>query len=185
MPADSTMLERELDMLMAVERFAPPAEFAERAVVTDPAIYDDAARDHEGFWAKQAEDLHWDRRWTTVLDESDPPFYRWFSGGRLNASYNCVDRHVLAGHGERVAFHWHGEEGEQRTITYADLHRDVQRLANALKDRGVGAGDVVGIHLPMIMRRLLRDVAEGRELGDVSTLGDPGALAALVEHSRN
>jgi acetyl-CoA synthetase len=143
-------LEHELDALLAVERFAPPAEFAAHALVSDPAVYDAAARDHEGFWAAQAGALDWAEPWSTVLDASEPPFYRWFTEGRLNASYNCVDRHVLAGNGERVAFHWRGEEGEERAVTYADLLRDVQRLANALKDRGVGAGDVVGIHLPMI-----------------------------------
>ena len=79
-----------------------------------------------------------------------PPFYKWFTGGKLNASYNCLDRHVEAGNGDRVAFHWRGEEGEERDVTYADLLRDVQRLANALKDRGIGQGDVVGIYLPMI-----------------------------------
>ena len=84
------------------------------------------------------------------LDDSNPPFYKWFADGKLNASYNCLDRHVEAGNGDRVAFHWRGEEGEEREVTYADLHRDVQRLANALHDRGVEAGDVVGIYLPMI-----------------------------------
>src|SRR5204863_9353128 len=81
---------------------------------------------------------------------SDPPFYKWFEDGRLNASYNCLDRHVEAGLGDRVAIHWRGEEGEEREVTYADLLRDTQKLANALKDRGIGAGDVVGIYLPMI-----------------------------------
>ena len=85
-----------------------------------------------------------------MLDESDPPFYKWFVGGKLNVAYNCVDRHVEAGNGDRVAFHWRGEEGEERDITYADLHRDVQRFANALKDQGIEKGDVVGIFLPMI-----------------------------------
>ena len=85
-----------------------------------------------------------------MLDDSNPPFYKWFTGGKLNASYNCLDRHVEAGRGDRVAFHWRGEEGEEREVTYADLHRDVQKLANALKDRGIGQGDVVGIFLPMI-----------------------------------
>ena len=85
-----------------------------------------------------------------MLDWSDPPFAKWFVGGKLNVAYNCVDRHVEAGNGDRVAFHWRGEEGEERDITYADLHRDVQQFANALKDRGVEAGDVVGIFLPMI-----------------------------------
>ena len=85
-----------------------------------------------------------------MLDGSDPPFYKWFVGGKLNVAYNCVDRHVEAGNGDRVAFHWRGEEGEERDVTYADLHRDVQRFANALKDHGIGEGDVVGIFLPMI-----------------------------------
>ena len=85
-----------------------------------------------------------------MLDDSNPPFFKWFADGKLNASYNCLDRHVEAGLGDRVAFHWRGEEGEERDVTYADLLRDTQRLANALKDRGVEAGDVVGIYLPMI-----------------------------------
>ena len=85
-----------------------------------------------------------------MLDESNPPFYKWFTGGRLNASYNCLDRHVEAGNGDKVAFHWRGEEGEERDLTYADLLRDVQRLANVLKERGIKPGDVVGIYLPMI-----------------------------------
>jgi acetyl-CoA synthetase len=132
------------------ERFPPPPAFRARAAIADRSLYERAERDHEGFWAGQAEALHWDRRWDTVLDEDDPPFYKWFTGGKLNAAYNCVDRHVEAGNGHRVAFHWRGEEGEERDITYADLHRDVQRFANAMKARGIGKGDVVGIYLPMI-----------------------------------
>src|SRR5919205_2908157 len=85
-----------------------------------------------------------------ALDESNPPFYKWFADGKLNASANCLDRHVEAGRGDRVAFHWRGEEGEERDVTYEDLLRDVKRFANALKDHGVGPGDVVGIYLPMI-----------------------------------
>ena len=85
-----------------------------------------------------------------MLDWSDPPFAKWFVGGKLNVSYNCLDRHVEAGRGDRVAFHWRGEEGEERDVTYADLLADVQRFANALKSRGVEPGDVVGIFLPMI-----------------------------------
>jgi acetyl-CoA synthetase len=109
-----------------------------------------AGLDTESFWAEQARTLHWDVPFTTILDDSNPPFYKWFNDGKLNVSYNCLDRHVDAGHGDRVAFHWAGEEGEQRAITYADLHRDVQRFANALKDLGIQKGDVVGIYLPMI-----------------------------------
>src|SRR6185369_14519137 len=84
------------------------------------------------------------------LDASNPPFYKWFADGRLNASANCLDRHVAAGNGERVAYHWRGEEGERRDVTYSELHADTQRFANALRDLGVQKGDVVGIYLPMI-----------------------------------
>ena len=143
-------LEQELESLLDVETFDPPDEFKEHALITDAGIYEEADADWKGFWEKQADALDWAERWDTVVDESDPPFYKWFGGGKLNVSYNCVDRHVEAGNGERVAFHWHGEEGETRDVTYADLHRDVQKFANALKDRGIGKGDVVGIFLPMI-----------------------------------
>ena len=144
-------LERELEELLSVEKFEPPAEFRERARWSDPAIYEQAAADPEGWWLAQATELlDWETVPTQSLNDSDPPFYKWFEDGRLNASYNCVDRHVEAGNGGRVAYHWRGEEGEERDVTYADLHRDVQRFANALKDLGVGKGDVVGIYLPMI-----------------------------------
>jgi acetyl-CoA synthetase len=145
-----TTLERELERMLEIERFEPPPAFRESALLSDPGVYAEAARDPQAWWAKQAEALDWLQRWDTVLDDTSPPFYKWFVGGKLNASYNCLDRHVEAGRGDRVAYHWRGEEGEERTITYADLHRDVQRLANALKDLGIGPGDVVGIYLPMI-----------------------------------
>jgi acetyl-CoA synthetase len=143
-------LERELDAMLAIERFEPPDAFRAQALLSDPALYEQAERDWRGWWERQAGDLDWFERWETVLDDSDPPFYKWFLGGKLNASYNCLDRHVEAGRGERVAYHWRGEEGEERDVTYAELHRDVQRFANALKDLGVQKGDVVGIYLPMI-----------------------------------
>jgi acetyl-CoA synthetase len=143
-------LDRILDELQKVEKFEPPAEFRAAANIRDPKVYETAAQDPEGYWAEQARRLHWNQPFRTVLDDSDAPFYKWFADGTLNASYNCVDRHVEAGLGDRVAYHWRGEEGEERDVTYADLHRDVQRLANGLKDLGVGRGDVVGIFLPMI-----------------------------------
>ncbi|HKH16296.1 MAG TPA: acetate--CoA ligase [Solirubrobacteraceae bacterium] len=148
--ADGATLDQELGQLLEQETFPPPDEFRERAVSSDPSVYDAAEADPEGFWAQQAEALHWDRAWDQVLDWSNPPFAKWFVGGRLNVSYNCLDRHVEAGLGDRVAFHWRGEEGEERDISYASLHADVQRFANALKSRGIRAGDVVGIFLPMI-----------------------------------
>src|SRR5829696_2216211 len=143
-------LEEQLSELLERERFEPPAEFRESALVADESENEEAARDPQAWWAKQASELEWFEPWETVLDESDPPFYKWFEGGKLNASYNCLDRHVEAGRGDRVAFHWRGEEGEERELTYADLLRDTKRLANVLKDRGIKAGDVVGIFLPMI-----------------------------------
>jgi acetyl-CoA synthetase len=148
--ADGATLEAQLEELLEVESFDPPEGFREQAVVKDGSLYEAAERDPEGFWAEQAGELHWDQPWDQVLDWSNPPFAKWFVGGKLNVSYNCVDRHVEAGNGDRVAFHWRGEEGEERDVTYADLHRDVQRCANALKDHGIAAGDVVGIFLPMI-----------------------------------
>jgi acetyl-CoA synthetase len=143
-------LERRLEELLQQERFAPPDHFTAAAGADHGSLHARAELDPDAFWAEQARTLHWDEPFTTVLDDSNPPFYQWFADGKLNVSYNCLDRHVEAGHGDRVAFHWAGEEGEQRAITYAELHLDVQRLANALKDMGVGKGDIVGIFLPMI-----------------------------------
>jgi acetyl-CoA synthetase len=146
-----TEAEKRLELLLQVGDFPPPAGFAAQAKVADAAVYEQAAADPEAWWAGQARQrLDWATPFTEVLDDSDPPFYRWFADGTLNVSYNCLDRHVLAGHGGRVAFHWHGEEGEQRDLTYAGLLADVERLANGLKARGVGKGDVVGIYLPMV-----------------------------------
>jgi acetyl-CoA synthetase len=143
-------LERRLTELLHQERFPPPVRFVAGESVNDASLDARAELEPDAFWAEQARTLHWNRPFTTVLDESNPPFYKWFTDGTLNVSYNCLDRHVEAGHGNRVAFYWAGEEGEQRAITYAELHRDVQSLANALKELGVGKGDVVGIYLPMI-----------------------------------
>src|SRR5215218_9678611 len=144
-------LERELEELLEVERFEPSEEFRAKARWSDPKIYEEAAADPEAWWTAQAKELlDWDVEPSEGLDASNPPFYRWFADGRLNASAQCLDRHVEAGNGDRVAYHWRGEEGEERDVTYADLHRDVQRFANALKDLGVEKGDVVGIYLPMI-----------------------------------
>ena len=144
-------LEAQLEVMLDIEKFDPPASFREQALWSDPQVYEEAAADPEGWWlAKSKELLDWDVEPTQSLDESNPPFYKWFADGRINASAQCLDRHVAAGNGGRVAYHWRGEEGETRDITYAELHRDVQCFANALKGLGVGKGDVVGIYLPMI-----------------------------------
>ena len=143
-------LESKLEEMLETEKFDPPEEFVKHALLDDPSVYDEAEKDWKGWWMKQAKELHWFKEPTEDVDESDPPFYKWFADGKINASYNCVDRHVEAGNGDRVAFHWRGEEGEEEDITYADLHRDVQKFANALKDLGIEKGDIVGIFLPMI-----------------------------------
>ncbi|HUC08135.1 MAG TPA: acetate--CoA ligase, partial [Solirubrobacterales bacterium] len=148
---ESSSLEAQLSQLLEVERFEPPEEFSQRALLSDPAIYEQAAADPEAWWLEQSRQLlDWAQEPSEGLDESNPPFYKWFADGKLNASANCLDRHVEAGNGERVAFHWRGEEGEERDITYAELLADTQRFANALKDIGVAPGDIVGIYLPMI-----------------------------------
>ena len=147
----SSSLEGQLSELLEVESFEPSEEFRSRALLSDPAIYEQAAADPEAWWLEQSKQLlDWAREPSEGLDESNPPFYKWFADGKLNASANCLDRHVEAGRGDRVAFHWRGEEGEERDITYAELLADTQRFANALKDVGVEAGDIVGIYLPMI-----------------------------------
>jgi acetyl-CoA synthetase len=143
-------LEDRLEAMLDIETFNPPEEFREQALLSDPSIYEEAESDWQGWWLEQAKELHWFKEPTEAVDESNPPFYKWFQDGTINASYNCLDRHVEAGKGDRVAFHWRGEEGEERDVTYADLHRDVQKFANALKDLGVEKGDIVGIYLPMI-----------------------------------
>jgi acetyl-CoA synthetase len=129
--------------------FPPSAQFAEQANAKEE-MYARADADREAFWAEQADALHWERRWDQVLDWSNAPFAKWFVGGTLNVAYNCVDRHVAAGLGDRVAFHWEGEPGDTRTITYADLQAEVSKAANALTELGVGKGDRVAIQLPMI-----------------------------------
>ncbi|HEX5986182.1 MAG TPA: acetate--CoA ligase [Nocardioides sp.] len=138
------------NLLHEERRFAPPEDLAANANVTED-WYAKAKEDRLGFWAEQAERLDWDKRWDQVLDWDDPPFAKWFVGGTLNASVNCLDRHVAAGKGDKVAFHWEGEpEGDTRTITYAELKDQVCKAANALTELGVSAGDRVAIYMPMI-----------------------------------
>jgi acetyl-CoA synthetase len=138
------------DWFVEERSFPPPDWFKAGALVTDTSLYDEADEDVEGFWARQAADLlDWYEEWHTIC-EWDLPFAKWFVGGTLNVAHNCLDRHVEAGRGDRVAFHWEGEPGDTRTITYADLLAEVQRFANVLKGLGVRKGDRVNIYLPMI-----------------------------------
>ena len=129
--AGGASLEQQLDQMLSIERFDPPAEFRAHALLNDPSVYERAEADPQAWWAEQAEQLHWFKPWQQVLDDSNPPFYKWFTGGRLNVSYNCLDRHVEAGRGERIAYHWRGEDGTERDISYAELLAEVKRFASA------------------------------------------------------
>src|SRR5947208_15785306 len=130
-------------------RFPPPPDFAATANAGDPGIYQRAERDLEGFWAEQAKELFWRKPFDKVL-EWEAPYAKWFVGGELNISENCLDRHVKAGRGTKVAYHWEGEPGDARTITYQDLLDETSRAANALRALGVRKGDRVAIYMPMI-----------------------------------
>ena len=133
-----------------MRKFPPSTQFVAAAATNDQSLYEEAQRDHEGFWARQARELiSWDKPWTTVC-EWDLPYAEWFVGGQLNVSFNCLDRHVLAGNGDKVALYWEGEPGDTRVVTYADLLAEVQKFANALKKLGVEKGDRVNIYLPMV-----------------------------------
>jgi acetyl-CoA synthetase len=140
----------DIDVLLSeTRRFDPPAPFTERALVRDAGIYERAARDPEGFWAERARELEWIQPWRTVL-EWTPPRAKWFVGGKLNASANCLDRHIRTARRNKAALIWEGEPGDRRTLTYWDLYREVCRFANVLERLGVRRGDRVAIYLPLI-----------------------------------
>jgi len=144
------VVEPAIENLLREARTFPPSEaFAGAANVNDPAVYEQADRDWQGWWETHARRLRWIKPWDTVL-RWEPPHAAWFLGGTLNAADNCLDRHVDAGRGDRVAYHWEGEPGDRRTLTYAELRDQVARFANALKGLGVGKGDRVAIYLPMV-----------------------------------
>jgi acetyl-CoA synthetase len=147
--------EKNIESLLQEHRlFEPPAEFAARAHIKSRVAYDElcarARADREGFWAGIASELHWFKKWDRVLDWSDAPFAKWFVGGKLNVSHNCLDRHVAAGRGDKVAMLWEGEPGDKERITYSELLERVQAFAGALRKLGVKAGDRVAIYMPMI-----------------------------------
>jgi acetyl-CoA synthetase len=148
------------NLLHEQRRFAPSPEFAAQANVSADA-YDEAAADRLAFWEKQADRLTWAARWNQVLDWQ-PPFAKWFVGGQLNASVNCVDRHVADGHGDQVAFYWEGEPGDTRTVTYRQLKDEVCRAANALIALGVNTGDRIAIYMPMIPETVVAMLACAR-----------------------
>ncbi|MFN8104918.1 MAG: acetate--CoA ligase [Acidimicrobiia bacterium] len=180
------MSDEALENLLAEDRkFPPPPAFAATANVTDPSIYDRARSDPEGFWAEQAEALDWFKPWDEVL-VWDRPFAQWFVGAETNVSYNCLDRHVNAGGGDKVAYHWEGEPGDSRTITYAQLLAEVCKCANALLDLGVETGDRVAIYMPMIPETVITMLACAR-IGAPHTLVFAGfsadALASRMHDS--
>jgi len=156
-------------LLHEKRRFAPSPDFAAQSVAS-PELYAQAAEDRLVFWADQARELvHWHRPFTETLDWSNAPVARWFGDGELNVAYNCLDRHVLAGHGDRVAIHWEGEPGDTRSLTYAELTVEVKRAANLLASLGVGQGDRVAIYLPVIPEAVIAMLAVAR-LGAVHSV---------------
>ncbi len=151
MSNDNRQQSATIEALFGEDRtFAPSAEFQRQALISDPEIYTRSEQDPEAFWAEQAESLSWFRKWDSVL-EWDAPFAKWFSGGKLNVSYNCLDRHVEAGNGDRIAYYYEGEPGDRTQITYAEMLAEVSKAANALKELGVQRGDRVAIYMPMIL----------------------------------
>ncbi|WP_280485547.1 acetyl-coenzyme A synthetase N-terminal domain-containing protein, partial [Nocardia cyriacigeorgica] len=150
-----------VDQLDSPAAYPPPAEFAANANA-GAALYDRAAADRLEFWAEQARRLHWDRPWNQVLDWSNAPYAEWFAGGTLNVAYNCVDRHVLDGHGDQVAIHWEGEPGDSRSITYRELLAEVSRAANYFTELGLTAGDRVAIYMPMVPEAIVAMLACAR-----------------------
>ncbi|MFT4282023.1 acetate--CoA ligase [Microbacterium sp.] len=148
-------------LLTESRRFAPSEEFARNAVATAD-LYAEAEADREAFWARQARELHWHTPFTQVLDWSNPPFAQWFTDGEINVAYNCLDRHVDAGLGDRVALLWEGEPGDERRITYGELTEEVKRVANVLAGLGVGQGDRVAIYMPMIPEAIAAMLAVAR-----------------------
>lgn len=149
------------NLLKEERRFAPPSDLAAHANVT-AAAYEEAAADRLGFWAEQARRLTWQTEPTQTLDWSNAPFAKWFADGKLNVAYNCVDRHVENGLGDRVALHFEGEPGDSRAITYAELQREVSKAANALIELGVQTGDRVAIYMPMIPETVIAMLACAR-----------------------
>ena len=147
----------ELSVLMKTDRtFEPPVEYAAAAEFNDDSVYEEADADYEAWWAGWARKLDWIEPFTDVLDWTDPPHARWFADGKLNVSANCLDRHVEAGNGGRIAFYWEAEDaddeggGGRKEVTYDWLLEQTQRFSTVLKSLGVGKGDVVGIYMPMV-----------------------------------
>ncbi len=171
------------DLLQEGRTFPPPQDFKSSALITGAEIYDEAKEDRLGFWARQAAELDWFTEWDEILT-GEVPYPKWFVGGTLNVSHNCLDRHVDAGHGGQVAFHWEGEPGDTRTITYRELLDEVQRAANALRSLGVEKGDRVAVYLPMIPELAITMLACAR-IGAVHSVVFGGFSAAALRDRIN
>lgn len=147
-------------------KFPPTVAFASNAHVGSmdayKKLYDKSIQDPEGFWSEAAEELHWFKKWDKILDDSKAPFYKWYTGSRTNLSYNCLDRHIKEGRGNKIAIHWEGEPGDKREISYLQLHEEVCRFANVLKSRGVQKGDRIAIYLPMVPELVISMLACAR-----------------------
>ncbi|MEK9599365.1 MAG: acetate--CoA ligase [Pontimonas sp.] len=154
---------QKIDSLLNEERRFPPSADFQANAIAGPELYEQAAADRLGFWAEQSRELlHWHTPFTEVLDWSNPPFAKWFADGHLNVSYNCLDRHVLAGRGERVALHFEGEPGDSHSLTYAELTAEVKKAANLLTSLGLGKGDRVVLYMPLIPEAVIAMLAVAR-----------------------
>ena len=150
MSDDSKAKKETVKTLLEENRvFEPSPEFKEGALIKDASIYEEASGGRDAFWTKYANDLEWHKKWDKVLDWN-PPFAKWFVRGKLNASYNCLDRHIKAGKGGKTAILWEGEDGQERQFTYDDVYKSVNKLANAIKKLGIAKGDRVAIYMPMV-----------------------------------
>ncbi|MCW2289733.1 acetyl-coenzyme A synthetase [Leucobacter luti] len=154
-----TIESHPLQNAEGAEIYPPSAEFRAQANLNDPSVYWRAAEDPEGYWAEQAQNLNWKKPFTEILDWTNPPFAKWFADGELNVAENCLDRHVAAGLGDRVAIHFEGEPGDTRSLTYAELTHEVKRAANMLTSLGVSQGDRVAIYMPMIPETIIAMLA--------------------------
>ncbi|KAA3604933.1 MAG: acetate--CoA ligase [Planctomycetota bacterium] len=170
---------KTIDTLLEETRsFKPPEDFVAQANVKDPDVYQQAAADPEAWWASWAKKLQWDKPWETVL-QWDAPYAKWFVGGKLNASVQCLDRHVAAGHGDRVAYYWEGESGDTRVLSYAEMLAEVSRVANGLKSLGVEKGDRVTVYMPMVPELAMTVLACAR-IGAVFSVVFAGFSAASL-----
>jgi acetyl-CoA synthetase len=156
------MSSNSIDSLLTESRQFPPTKEFTANAVADAGLYEAAKNDRLGFWADQARLLHWHKPFTETLDWSGAPVARWFADGEINVAYNCLDRHVEAGNGDRVAIHWEGEPGDSRDLTYAELTTEVKKAANALIALGIGKGDRVAIYMPVVPEAIIAMLAVAR-----------------------